>query len=195
MIPIKRINEILTNIIPFEISNPIKVPNTEKCKIKVVPSFLLFVWYKKLEIESLSLISLIILSSFPVLFGAIRLAKYNAIRNMRESVKYIGMPTPANAIFICSLILFAINFFEREMFSPVNIFLFKGMYFLLKNILFNEFIILGLSIFSSILLMSKVDYNKFPLISFKIDKKNSLDLINLILFCLIKKYLYRLNFF
>ena len=33
--------------------------------------------------------------------------------------------------------------------------------------------------------MSKVDYNKFPLISFKINRKNTLDLINLILFCVI----------
>ena len=151
----------------------------------LVPSFLLFVWYKELEIESLSFVVLIVLSSFPVMLGAIRLARYNATRNMRESVKYIGMPTPANAIFICSLILFAIKFLERELLYPVDIFLFKGMYLLLKNILYNEFVILGLSIFSSILLMSKVDYNKFPLISFKINRKNTLDLINLILFCVI----------
>jgi len=151
----------------------------------LVPSFLLFVWYNELQIESFSFITLVVLSSFPVMLGAIRLARYNAIRNMRESVKYIGMPTPANAIFICSLILFSIKFLERELIYPVDVFLFRGMYLLLKNVLYNEFVILGLSIFSSLLLMSKVDYNKFPLISFRINRKNTLDLINLMIFSLI----------
>ena len=151
----------------------------------LVPSLLLFVYYSSLQIKSLSLITLIFLSSLPVVIGAIRLAKYNVMRNMRESVKYVGMPTPANAIFICSLVLFAINFFERELIEPVDMFLFKGMYSTLRYILSNEFIILILSVFSSILLMSKVDYNKFPLISFRIDRKNSLDLFNVILFCFI----------
>lgn len=148
----------------------------------LVPSFLLFVWYW--ELNTINLIPLIILSSFPVLFGAVRLAKYNAMRNMRDSEKYIGMPTPANAIFICSLILFATNFPIRSIFPIENIFFLK-MNLLLDNILLSESTILTLSIFSSILLLSKVNYEKFPLISFKIDKRNTIDLIKLILFLII----------
>ena len=37
---------------------------------------------------------LIILSSFPLVFGAIRLAKYNALKEMRESEKYLGFSHP-----------------------------------------------------------------------------------------------------
>ena len=150
----------------------------------LVPSLLIFVWYSK--ISEIQLIPLIFLSSFPIILGAIRLAKYNAIRNMRESVQYIGMPTPANAIWICSLILFTMNFplYESGILN-INFVLFQWMYNLLEFIPSNKYSILYMSIFSSILLMSKVDYNKFPLISFKINKKNSIDLFNLILFCLI----------
>ena len=148
----------------------------------LVPSFLLFVWYW--ELGTFDLVALIFFSSFPILFGAIRLAKYNALKNMRDSVRYIGMPTPANAIFICSLILFSSNFPIRGIF-PIDTILFKGMYLLLESIFLDEFVILVLSIFSSILLMSKVNYEKFPLISFRINKNNSIDLIKLILFLII----------
>ena len=53
--------------------------------------------------------TLIFFSSFPLIFGAIRLAKYNSLHEMRESDNYLGLPTPANAILICSLILLAMN--------------------------------------------------------------------------------------
>ena len=45
--------------------------------------------------------------------------------------------------------------------------------------------ILLISIFSSLLLMSKVNYEKFPLISFKINKQNNKDLLKVILFLII----------
>ena len=67
----------------------------------LVPSVLIFVWSQSTDSVSLSKIQLIFLSSFPVIFGAIRLAKYNAMKEMRNSVQYVGLPTPANAIFIC----------------------------------------------------------------------------------------------
>ena len=154
----------------------------------LVPSFLVFVWYNKLDIEYLSLIHLILLSSFPIIFGAIRLAKYNALREMRNSEKYLGLPTPANAILICSLILFTSNIPYRaaEVFfvgGKNNIFFYLNNF--LSKIFVSEYMILFISIFSSILLMSNVNYDKFPLISFKINKKNSLDLINVIVFSII----------
>mgnify|MGYP006106009475 CR=1 FL=1 len=156
----------------------------------LVPSFLLFTWY--IKFSEINFYFLILLSSFPVLFGAIRLAKYNVMRNMRESIKYIGMPTPANAIFICALVLFSMNntiyilpdVYPHPVYS-MKLPIFKWMYTFLGFILKNDFSILLLSIFSSFLLMSSADYNKFPLISFKINKKNNIDLFNLILFILI----------
>ena len=63
--------------------------------------------------------------------------------------------------------------------------LFKWMYAFLGFIPENEFSILYLSMLSSILLMSNVDYNKFPLMSFKINKTNTMDLFNLMLFLFI----------
>jgi len=148
----------------------------------LVPSFLLFYWYNELNV--IELVPLIILSSCPLIFGAIRLAKYNAMRNMRDSMQYIGMPTPANAIFICSLILYA-NYFPIRIIKPIENIFFQNINLLLDIILSNEFIILSLSIFSSVLLLSKVNYEKFPLISFKVDRRNTLDLIKLIFFLII----------
>ena len=49
----------------------------------------------------------------------------------------------------------------------------------------NKFIVLYFSLMSSILLLSKVNYDKFPLISFKINKKNNIDLIKIIIFLII----------
>ena len=45
--------------------------------------------------------------------------------------------------------------------------------------------ILLISIVTSLLLMSKVNYEKFPLISFKINKQNNKDLLKMILFLII----------
>jgi len=155
----------------------------------LVPSFMLFVYYYK--IGGIDIPLLIVLSSFPLIFGAIRLAKYNALKEMRDSVKYIGLPTPANAIFICSAILYlhyrGISNLEPISFMNINnidVVLFKWMNFPLKFIS-NQYALIIIAVFSSLLLMSKVDYEKFPLISFRINKRNSLDLIKVILFLLL----------
>ena len=154
----------------------------------LAPSFLLFVYYYKLELIQLEF--LIFLSSFPLILGAIRLAKYNSLSNMRNSSKYVGLPTPANAILICSSILYVNKFIYREIsnfigYGKTNFILFEWMNFSLQGIFTREFAIIAISIISSFLLMSKVDYEKFPLISFKINRKNTLDLINLIIFIII----------
>jgi len=150
----------------------------------MVPSFLIFVHYMLVLPELLDFKLLIILSSFPLVFGAIRLAKYNALREMRNSEDYLGLPTPANAIFICSSILFTYNIPIRSFFELDSI-LFKWLSDFLSRIFIVDFMILFLSIFSSILLMSKINYKKFPLISFRINKKNNIDLIKVIIFLLI----------
>ena len=146
----------------------------------IVPSLLIFVHYMLVIPGTINFILLLLLSSFPLIFGAIRLAKYNALREMRDSQKYLGLPTPANAILVCSLILFTHNIPYRTIINSSNI-----IYSTFNNIFINEYIILLISIISSILLMSKVNYEKFPLISFKINRKNSIDLLKLIFFLFI----------
>ena len=154
----------------------------------LAPSFLLFVYYYNLELIQLNF--LIFLSSFPLIIGAIRLAKYNSLSEMRDSSKYVGLPTPANAILICSSILYVNRFIYRELssfagYDKSTFILFEWMNIPLEGIFIKEFTVIIVAIISSLLLMSKVNYEKFPLISFKINKKNSVDLINLILFLFI----------
>jgi len=150
----------------------------------MVPSLMIFVHYMVVLPELLNFKVLIFLSSFPLIFGAIRLAKYNALREMRDSEEYLGLPTPANAIFICSSIIFVYNIPYRSIISLDSVLL-KWLNDFLVNIVSVEYMILFLSVFSSMLLMSKINYKKFPLISFKINKKNNIDLIKVIMFLLI----------
>lgn len=148
----------------------------------IAPSLLLFIQYMIVNpSDGNILILLIVLSSFPLVFGAIRLAKYNALREMRESQKYLGLPTPANAILICSMILFIRNIPFRMVSGDNSI-----IYNFLGSIFLNyPWLLLNIAVISSILLMSKVNYDKFPLISFKINRKNSFDLLKVILFLVI----------
>ena len=55
----------------------------------------------------------------------------------------------------------------------------------LEPFFITEYMVLLLSVFSSTLLLSKINYKKFPLISFRINKKNNIDLIKVIIFLLI----------
>ena len=147
------------------------------------PSLLTFVYYHEILVldNQLHFISLIFLSSFPLIFGAIRLAKYNAMKEMRESDKYLGLPTPANAILLCSLILFV-----HKIFSVSNFFADSNIYNLFGSLLlYNEYIILLISIVSSILLLSKINYEKFPLISFRVNRRNNIDLLKIIFFLIL----------
>jgi len=149
----------------------------------MVPSLLIFVFYTVTFPDYFNIGSLIFLSSFPLILGAIRLAKYNSFGEMRDSEKYLGLPTPSNAILICSIILFVNN-------APIRFILGLNKF---ENIVYSSLIwvieipymILLISIVSSLLLMSKVNYEKFPLISFKINKQNNKDLIKVILFLII----------
>ena len=150
----------------------------------MVPSLLIFVHYMLVLPSLINLKILIILSSFPLIFGAIRLAKYNSLREMRDSEEYLGLPTPANAIFICSIILFTYNLPYRSIIR-LDSKVFDWFNSFLSKFFINEYMILFLSISSSVLLMSKINYKKFPLISFRVNRKNNIDLIKVIIFLLI----------
>ena len=149
----------------------------------MVPSLLIFVFYTVTFPNYFNMVSLIFFSSFPLILGAIRLAKYNSFGEMRDSEKYLGLPTPSNAILICSIILFVNN-------APIRFILGLNKF---ENIVYSSlswvieipYMILLISIVTSLLLMSKVNYEKFPLISFKINKQNNKDLLKMILFLII----------
>ena len=73
----------------------------------LVPSFLIFFhYYDPYDSEgmNLKLGYLIVISSFPLIFGAIRLAMFNAYEKHSNQSYYLGLPTPGNALFICSMI-------------------------------------------------------------------------------------------
>ena len=158
------------------------------------PTLLTFVYYYEILFleNQINLVSLIFISSFPLLFGAMRLAKYNAMREMRESDKYLGLPTPANAILLCSLILFTLNYKNLILYDSNN---FLSLTTIVKLILFNEYVILLISVFSSILLMSKINYEKFPLISFRVNRRNNIDLFKIMFFLVLLFLSVYLNFY
>ena len=73
----------------------------------LVQSFLIFFhYYDPYDSEGMNLRLgyLIFLSSFPLIFGAIRLAMFNAYEKHSNQSYYLGLPTPGNALFICSVI-------------------------------------------------------------------------------------------
>ena len=111
------------------------------------------------------------LSSFPVLMGAIRLARFNVEHNEEEIQKYyIGLPSPMSAIAICAIILFKLEsldkFYDLDI-TEINFFTFN--------------IILPLIILLSFLMIGKIHFSKFPLFSFSHGKQNSIRLVLMML--------------
>ena len=85
------------------------------------------------------------------IFSAIRLAKFN--NDVRQSDSFIGLPTPANAIFICSLPL---------IFSIDHTFLSKEYNLGFTGVILNPYFLCALSLVLSILLIAEL-----PLIALK----------------------------
>tara|TARA_Y100000994_G_C15640661_1_gene421156 strand:- start:310 stop:1140 length:831 start_codon:yes stop_codon:yes gene_type:complete len=150
------------------------------------PSFLIFSYYY--ELIEINFILLSVLSSLTLLTGAIRLAKFNISDKHSNNDYYIGLPTPANAIFICSLILYMYNLPQNNItlfFSNNSSFdFFNILNYPLEFIFFNNvFMVLVFYIFTSILLVSNTAYFKFTKLS-SLDTKTIIGfLIFFILFC------------
>ena len=135
------------------------------------PSFLVFnILYNSNFIKydaELFYFYLALISSFPLLMGAIRLARFNVEHDEENSSKYyVGLPSPMSAIAICSVILLKIELIDKIYdFSVTEINFFS----------FN--IILPIIILLSFLMISKIQFSKFPLFSFKRGNENSIRLI------------------
>jgi CDP-diacylglycerol--serine O-phosphatidyltransferase len=104
-----------------------------------------------------------VIASIPLIMGAIRLARFNTIED-KPTDSFIGLPTPVNALAIASLVLFMENFklVNPEYSQPR--------------------LLLPLILSLSYLMVSRVQYPKFPLLSFNAGKQNNFRLFGVILF-------------
>lgn len=94
----------------------------------------------------------VILSFFPLLFGAIRLARFNVSQEGFEKENFTGLPTPLMAGTLATYIIFNYDLWNELKFEPL---------------------LIPLVLFVSILMVTNVEYETLPKFSFKADKKNS----------------------
>lgn len=87
-----------------------------------------------------------------LIFSAIRLAKFN--HDTRQSYYFIGLPTPANAIMILSLLIFILNE-KPEISEHSNILKWNAIFF--SHIIYSEKILRILALISSILLIFPIN--------------------------------------
>jgi len=108
-----------------------------------------------------------LIASIPLIMGAIRLARFNIDEESQGQVDFLGLPTPMNALFIASLVLFTENIKTNipEYSQPK--------------------LILPLILSISYLMISNIRYAKFPIINFKISNQNTLRLVTVLTFTLI----------
>ena len=170
----------------------------------LLPAVLIFYYYYdpyNSENMNLKFGYLIILSSLPLLCGAIRLAKFNAYDEHSKDSSYLGLPTPGNALFICSIICLMDSLFmqplsfidkivNHESFSQLinmpNTSFFQKISILSYKILFSSYYIpLFACSLSSILLISKIRYSKFPILKSKLGKENLYSIIGISIFFII----------
>ena len=163
----------------------------------LAPSILIFSY--SYDLLNLKLIYLIILSAFPLVCGAIRLAKFNAYKEHSNQSYYIGLPTPGNAIFICSSILFMFNMdfilYDSDLIAMLNLInpnnqesllIFNWMKYPFSLLYSSgDYILIILCSFSSLLLISKINYSKFPILKFGLNFSNSINIIGIVIFFII----------
>ena len=152
----------------------------------LVPSFLLFFYFYNI-LGDFSLY-IILISSFPLVFGAIRLAKFNTSSDESTKSYYLGLPTPANAIFISASILLVMDpstflIIEFGMIENSIIDFVKWSFGVIYTA--NEYILIIVSIISSILLVTNIRYSKFPIISFNTNKSNLLSIAGILIFSIL----------
>jgi CDP-diacylglycerol--serine O-phosphatidyltransferase len=90
------------------------------------------------------------------MFGAIRLARFNVNLNSFEKDNYSGLPIPSMAVTISTYVLFSYDLWEGLRFAPL---------------------LVPLVILLSILMVSNVEYETIPRISFRENKKNTIQLL------------------
>ena len=128
----------------------------------VVPGFVMFQMFQQLEYDS-NIISIYSSFGFLITLGACyRLANFNI--DERQSDSFIGLPTPANTLYIMSLPLIFMNSdneFIREMVS-------------------NRYVLMGMTIFSAFIMNAEIPLFSLKIKSFNL-KVNLLQIIFLII--------------
>jgi CDP-diacylglycerol---serine O-phosphatidyltransferase len=149
----------------------------------VVPGLILFhlisigfdTYFTPLHQRSLNVILLSSVGFLVTIFAALRLAKFNI--DTKQSDSFIGMPTPAVAIFIASFIpilelMQRINPYiplKPEMLEPLRAFLyFDAIDLFVINLLFNPYFHVIVSIALSILMISNLPLLSLKFKSFKL---------------------------
>ena len=125
----------------------------------LAPSLLVYALYT----QNMPGISGEVIASVPLIMGAIRLARFNSIED-KPTDSFIGLPTPVNALAIASLVLFM---------EHIK---------LLNSAYSQPRLLLPLILSLSYLMVSRVQYPKFPLLSFKAGKQNNFRLFGVLLF-------------
>ena len=170
----------------------------------LLPAILIFYqMYDPYNSESMNLKFgyIIILSSLPLLCGAIRLAKFNAYDEHSKESSYLGLPTPGNALFICAIISLLDIFLMRplsfidtvsslesigQLINMPNTSFFQKISILSYKILLSGYYIpLIACSLSSILLISKIRYSKFPILKSKLGRENLYNIIGISIFFII----------
>ena len=119
------------------------------------PSLLVYTVY----VEGLPLLFGGLIAFTPLLFGTIRLARFNIMQEDDPKSFFTGLPTPINAIIIVSYMLF-----NHQVFGEMG----------------DPRIALPMIVTLGFMMVSPVRFAKFPLLSFKKGKSNTLQLIGVV---------------
>ena len=108
-----------------------------------------------------------IIASAPLIMGAIRLARFNTAVYDEQPSNFIGLPTPMNALSIASLVLFMEHFkIDNPEYSQPRL-------------------LLPLILSLSYLMVSRVNYAKFPLLNFNSGRQNTMHILGVLLFVVV----------
>jgi len=118
----------------------------------VVPSILIYSLY----VQGLPALIGGIISFIPLMFGTIRLAKFNLSPVDKNLNYFIGLPTP-----IAAITLFSYLFFNNQIYGGIG----------------DPRTALMLTFSVAVLMISPIPFAKFPLFSFHLGIKNSISLI------------------
>jgi len=97
-----------------------------------------------------------LLSFLPLLFGGIRLARFNIQISGFKKSDFVGMPIPTSAVSLASFVLFSLEFSN-------------------PGTLYPKFFI-PLVVLLSLLMVSTIGYDTFPIFSFRRGKRNVIKL-------------------
>ena len=102
----------------------------------------------------------ILISFLPLVAGAIRLARFNASEPVTEKHQFEGLPIPAGAGLICTYVIFSHHFWGAIRFPALTI---------------------TLLLSASILMVSTIEFDALPKLSFRKGRKNTLQILTLFL--------------